>query len=475
MTSRKPPSPELIGRFAAIVGDRYALTDPDTQAPFLTEWRRLYHGRTPIVLRPGSVAEVAEILKLASESGTSVVPQSGNTGLVGAQVPDESGSEIVVSVSRLDAIRAVDPQGFTMTVEAGVILERVQQAADEVDRLFPLSLAAEGSCEIGGNISTNAGGTGVLAYGNTRDLVLGLEVVLPTGEIWNGLRRLRKDNTGYDLKHLFIGAEGTLGIVTAAVLKLFPKPAAREVAIVGLARPEDAVALFDRVKKAAGNSVVAFELMARRGLEFVLTHVDGARDPMAEPHPWYVLVEIASGHGRDEARGLIEETLGEAFEAGLISDAAVAESLDQAADFWHLRHMLSEVQLHEGGSIKHDIAVPIAAIPAFLDEANAAVEKLIPGCRPVPFGHLGDGNLHYNISQPEGADKEEYLARWDDMSAVVHEIVRAHDGSISAEHGIGRLKRHLMDTVRDPLELDLMRRVKRSFDPNGIMNPGRVL
>lgn len=475
MSSQALPTDALLSRFTDIVGDRHALSRPADQEPYLREWRHLFHGRTPLVLRPGSVEEVSRILSLASESGTAIVPQSGNTGLVGGQVPDDSGTEIVVSVSRLDRIRDVDPDGFTMTVEAGVVLQRIQEAADAVDRLFPLTLASEGSCQIGGNISSNAGGTGVLAYGNTRDLVLGLEVVLPTGEIWNGLRRLRKDNTGYDLKHLFIGAEGTLGIVTAAVLKLVPRPVGSEVAIVAIASPAAAIALFERVRKAAGSSVVAFELMGRMGLEFVLAHADGVREPFAAPHPWYVLVEIASGRDRDEARTLLEETLAEALEAEIVVDAVVAESLDQAASFWRIRHMMSEVQLHEGGSIKHDIAVPIAAIPAFIEEATRAVSELIPGIRPVPFGHLGDGNLHFNLSQPAGADKQAYLARWHEVNATVHAVVVAHGGSISAEHGIGRLKRDLVASVREPLEIDMMKRIKAIFDPKGIMNPGRIL
>ncbi|WP_018698004.1 FAD-binding oxidoreductase [Amorphus coralli] len=475
MSTHPLPTDALLRRFSDIVGERYALADPADQEPYLTEWRRLYHGRAPLVLRPGSVEEVSRILALASETGTPVVPQSGNTGLVGGQVPDDSGTEIVVSLSRLDRVRDVDADGFTMTVEAGVILERIQAEADAVDRLFPLSLASEGSCQIGGNISSNAGGTGVLAYGNTRDLVLGLEVVLPTGEIWNGLRRLRKDNTGYDLKHLFIGAEGTLGIVTAAVLKLVPKPAAREVAVAAVATPREAIALFDRVRKVAGSSVVAFELMARRGLEFVLAHAEGSRDPLSEEHPWYVLIEIVSGRSRDEARAHLEEALGGALEDGIVPDAVIAESLDQAAALWRLRHMMSEVQLHEGGSIKHDVSVPIAAIPAFIEEATRAVLEVVPGARPVPFGHLGDGNLHFNISQPIGADKAAYLARWEEVNAAVHAVVTNHGGSISAEHGIGRLKRDLLPTVRSPIEVDMMKRVKAAFDPKGIMNPGRVL
>jgi FAD/FMN-containing dehydrogenase len=418
---------------------------------------------------------VAAILALASETRTPVVVQGGNTGLVGGQVPDESGREVVLSLSRLDRVREVDPAGGTMTVEAGVILERVHAAADAVDRMFPLTLGAQGSCQIGGNLSTNAGGTAVLAYGNARDLVLGLEVVLPTGEVWDGLRKLRKDNTGYDLKQLFIGAEGTLGVITAAVLKLLPKPVAREVAFVGVETPEAALELFNRLRGAAGTALTGFELMARSALDFTLRHLPGARDPLSAPLPWTVLAEVSTGSKAADVRAIIEEVLSAAFEDGVVADAAFAESLAQAEAFWQLRHGMAEVQGHEGGSIKHDVSVPVAAVPAFLERATAAVEALVPGCRPAPFGHMGDGNIHFNVSQPVGADKDGFLAGWDAMNAVVHGVVAELGGSISAEHGIGRLKRHLLPGVKSPLELDMMRRIKTAFDPNFILNPDRML
>ncbi|NRG19719.1 FAD-binding oxidoreductase [Rhizobiales bacterium] len=467
--------PDHLKRLAAIVGEANALTEDADKAPYLREWRDLYHGRTPVVLRPGSVEEVSQVLKTANELGLKVVPQGGNTGLVGGQVPDDSAGEIVLSLSRLNRIRQIDADGYTMTVEAGCILEAIHQAADEADRIFPLTLGAQGSCQIGGNISTNAGGTAVLAYGNTRELVLGLEVVLASGEIWNGLRSLRKDNTGYDLKQLFIGAEGTLGVITAAVLKLFPKPRDRQVAFVGLSDSHAALTLFSQARAKAGPMLTGFELMPRVGIEFCLKHLEGARDPLSEPHPWYVLVELSSGTENASLRDLMEELLGEAFEAGLVQDAALAESIAQADAFWHLRHGMSEVQREEGGSIKHDVSVPVASVPAFLDKAIAAVEEMVPGCRPVPFGHMGDGNIHFNISQPVGADKAGFIARWNEMNALVHGIVAEFGGSISAEHGIGRLKRDLLKEVKSELELDMMQRIKAAFDPNGILNPGRVL
>ncbi|WP_269583443.1 FAD-binding oxidoreductase [Roseibium sp. Sym1] len=462
-------------RFSELIGEANVLTTPDDQAPYLTEWRDLYQGVTPMVLRPGSTEEVSAVMTYAYEHGLKIVPQGGNTGLVGGQIPQETGDEIVLTLSRLNKIRAVDPVGFTLTAEAGVVLETLHVEAEKVDRMFPLSLGAQGSCQIGGNISTNAGGTAVLAYGNTRDLVLGLEVVLPTGEIWNGLRTLRKDNTGYDLKQLFIGGEGTLGIITAASLKLFPKPKKLEAAFVGLPNPQAALKLFTMAKAQAGPVLTGFEIMPRVGVEFCLKHLEGARDPLEAPHPWYVLMELSSGSEAFPVRDLLEGILGEAFEAELVEDAAFAQNLGQVQDFWHIRHGMSEVQKPEGGSIKHDVSVPVASIPDFLDKAMAAVEAFVPGCRPVPFGHIGDGNIHFNVSQPVGADKEAYLAKWDEMNAIVHGIVQDFGGSISAEHGIGRLKRDLLRDVKSDIELDLMQRIKTAFDPKGLLNPGRVL
>lgn len=462
-------------RFAEMIGAANVLTSPDDQAPYLTEWRDLYQGVTPMVLRPGSTEEVSAVMTYAYQNDLKVVPQGGNTGLVGGQIPQETGDEIVLSLSRLNKVRAVDPAGFTITAEAGVVLETLQNEAENVDRLFPLALGAQGSCQIGGNISTNAGGTAVLAYGNTRDLVLGLEVVLPTGEIWNGLRTLRKDNTGYDLKQLFIGGEGTLGIITAAALKLFPRPKKLEAAFVGLPDPHAALKLFTLAKAQAGPVLTGFEIMPRVGVEFCLRHLEGARDPLEGEHAWYVLMELSSGSEAFPVRDLMESILGEAFEEGLVEDAAFAQNLTQVQDFWHIRHGMSEVQKPEGGSIKHDVSVPVASIPDFLDKAMAAVEDFVPGCRPVPFGHIGDGNIHFNVSQPVGADKEDYLAKWDEMNTIVHGIIGEFGGSISAEHGIGRLKRDLLKDVKQGIELDLMKRIKDAFDPKGLLNPGRVL
>ena len=464
----------ILDRMAGIVGAKNVITDADAMVPYLKEWRDLFRGKAQGVVRPGSTAEVAELVKLAAETGTVLVPQGGNTGLVGGQIPISEGREVILSLQRLDKIRAVDTDGDTMIVEAGVTLKRAQDAAEAAGRLFPLSLASEGSCTIGGNLSTNAGGTAVLAYGNARELCMGLEVVLPDGRIWNGLRQLRKDNTGYDLKNLFIGAEGTLGIITAAVLKLFPAPAARATAFLAVPDPAAALELLNAAKAGAGGTLTTFELMPRIGMDFVLRHASGTRDPLSEPSPWYVLMEVSA----QQASGLdehVEAFLGEALEKGIVTDAALAGSLTQRADFWKLREMLSEVQTYEGGSIKHDVSVPIHATPEFLARAIAAVEAMVPGCRPVPFGHLGDGNIHFNVSQPVGADKAGFLARWSEMNEAVHAIVTELHGSISAEHGIGRLKRDLLPGVKDPVELDLMRTLKRTLDPKRILNPGAVL
>ena len=414
-------------------------------------------------------------MRLANALGIAIVPQGGNSGLVGGQITDHTGTQVVLSTERLNTIRSIDAQSNVVVAEAGVVLEKLQNAADDVDRLFPLSLGAQGSCQIGGNLSTNAGGTAVLAYGNARDMVLGLEVVLPDGRIWNGLRSLRKDNTGYDLKHLFIGAEGTLGVITAASLKLYPRPRDQQVSFVAVETPEHALQLFNLARSHAGNMLTGFELMPRTGLEFAVRHLEGARDPLSDCYPWYCLLELSISSEAVDGRALIETILSEAFEGGFVADAALAESQQQGMDFWHIRHGMSEVQKEEGGSIKHDISVPVSAVPAFLARALPACKDAIPGCRPVPFGHMGDGNLHFNISQPIGADKEAFLARWEEINERVHAIVTDMDGSISAEHGIGVLKRDLLPGVKDPVELALMHQIKQMLDPNGLMNPGKVL
>jgi FAD/FMN-containing dehydrogenase len=465
----------VLAALARIVGAAQVLTAGADKEPYLTDWRGHYRGRTPAVVRPGSAEEVAAILRLANEIRIPIVPQGGNTGLVGGQIADESGREVVLSTERLDKIRSVDPAGATIVAEAGVILERLQDAASEAGMLFPLSLGAQGSCRIGGNISTNAGGTAVLAYGNTRNLVLGLEVALPTGEIWNGLRSLLKDNTGYDLKQLFIGAEGTLGIVTAAVLKLFPKPRGIAVAVVGLESPAAALRLLALARERSGRALTGFELMARIAFQMVVDHLPGARDPLAAPHPWYVILEISSGLSEGDAQDIAERTLAEALAADIIADAAIAASLEQARAFWRLRHGITEVQKHEGGSIKHDVSVAVERVPEFIERAVAATTKAAPGIRPVPFGHMGDGNIHFNLSQPPAMDAKAFLARAPEMHAIVHGIVAELGGSISAEHGIGRYKRELLKSVKSEIELDLMRRIKRAFDPNNILNPGRVI
>ena len=467
-------TPDLIARFSALVPAGQALSDTADQAAYLTEWRDRWTGKAALVLRPGSTEEVAAIVRLAAETRTALVPQGGNTGLVGGQIPDDSGDQIVVSLTRMSRIRDVDAPGQSITVEAGVTLKAVQDAADDAGLLFPLSLAAEGSATIGGNLSTNAGGTAVLAYGNARDLALGLEVVLPNGDIWNGLRTLRKDNTGYDLKNLFIGAEGTLGLITAASLKLFPKPVAKATIFAATPSARAALAALSQLRALAPGTVTTFELMPRFGVDLVLATAPQARDPLSQSSPWYVLAEIStqSAHGFTAA---VEHALAAILETGDLTDAVLASSGAQAAAFWHLREAMSEAQKSVGGSIKHDIAVPVAAVPDFLDAALPTVAALVPGCRPCPFGHLGDGNLHFNISQPDGADTAVFLARRADLNAVVFDLVTKFGGSISAEHGIGIDKRAILPSVKSPVELGLMRQVKAMLDPSGIMNPGKLL
>lgn len=461
---------ELKARFGAIVGDNNALSARSDVEPYVVEERGLYRGHSPLVLRPGSTAEVAAICKLANEVRVALVPQGGNTGLVGGQVPH---GQVVLSTRRLDKFRDVDPQSNTMTCEAGVVLANAQAKAAEVDRFFALSLGAEASCTVGGNLATNAGGSLAIAYGVARDLALGVEVVLADGRVLNGLSKLKKDNTGYDLRDLFVGSEGTLGIITAATFKMFPRPRAIETAFIGLNSPDDALKLLTIAQEHAVGSITSVELMTELVIDFCVRHIPGTRDPLPGRHPWYVLLELSSsGAG---LRSTIEAILANALQRNLISDAVIAESLEHRSAFWRLRDSVSPAQKPEGGSIKHDISVPVSAVPAFIAEADAAVAKLIPGARPVPFGHLGDGNIHYNVSQPIGADKGAFLARWYEVSDLVHAIVRRHGGSISAEHGIGAMKRDELPRVKDPVAMELMRTLKRTLDPNGILNPGKLL
>ncbi|MEM5502164.1 FAD-binding oxidoreductase [Ahrensia kielensis] len=465
----------LREKFIAIVGAKNARVSQDDIAPYLHEWRDRWEGKSDLVLLPANTQEVSQILALATETKTPVVPQGGHTGLVGGGMPDMSGDAIILATGRMNKVRNIDTAGNTITVEAGCILQSVQEAADEAGKLFPLSLGAQGSCQIGGNLSSNAGGTGALAYGVARDLVLGLEVVLPTGEILNDLNALKKDNTGYNLRHLFIGAEGTLGIITAAVLKLFPKPKGQVTAFLALETPAAALELFQTARDFAGQSLTAFELMPRLGVEFTSKHVDGVRDPLTEPYPWYVLIEVSSGESEAHAQSLLENLLENQMEAGIVIDGAVAASVSQSKEFWHLREAMSESQKPEGGSIKHDISVPVHAIPSFMQDAEKAVLAIEPNARICAFGHLGDGNLHYNISQPVGADKQEFLAMDAVITPAVHALVLNYNGSISAEHGIGQMKRDELAEVKDPVALDLMRRIKANFDPAGIMNPNKVI
>jgi len=462
------PDPNTLERLKLIAGPSGWSDDPDTLAPYLVEWRSRFQGKTPLLLKPANTAEVAAIVRVCADAGVGIVPQGGNTGLVGAQIPNANGREILVSLSRMNRVRSVDPINNTLVAEAGCVLAAVQQAAADQDRLFPLSLAAEGSCQIGGNLSANAGGIHVLRYGNSRDLVLGLEVVTPEGEIWDGLRGLRKDNTGYDLKHLYVGAEGTLGIITAAVLKLFPRYRQVETVFAAVPTPEAVLDLLTLAREVSGDGgVLAFEMIARLALDMVLNSAVGATDPLATKSPWYVLVDLTV------ARPTAEAFMTSALAHGLVTDAALAGSAGQSAALWKLRESISEAQKREGGSIKNDISVPVSHIPGFITQALAAVAALVPGIRPVPFGHVGDGNLHFNFSQPVGMDQEAYLAEWDKVTHAVHAIAVAHGGSISAEHGIGVAKREEARHYKGAVELDLMARIKQALDPKGIMNPGK--
>ena len=460
---------DTIVRLKEVAGPKGWSDDPAEIAPHLQEWRGKYQGTSSLLLKPDSTETVSKILSICNETRTAIVPQGGNTGLVGGQIPFNN--EIILSLSRLNRIRDVDASGMNMIAEAGATLAAVQDAAAKTDRLFPLSIASEGSATIGGNVSTNAGGVHVLHYGNTRDLVLGVEAVLADGRVLDMLRTLRKDNTGYDLKQLFIGAEGTLGIVTAVALKLFPQPAERVTALIAVRDPQAAVNLLSYLQAATGGAMSAFELMPRLGLEFVLAHIPQTADPLAKPSPWYVLAE-ASGGTNSHVEDALESALSS---SGLVTDAVIAQSDTQRAALWKLREGMSEAQKPEGGSIKHDVSVPINSIPAFLKEGIAAVEKLAPGVRPVPFGHLGDGNIHFNFTVPKNGDNAAFLARWNEIQDTVHDIVNRYHGSISAEHGLGIMKVHEIERYKSAAELDVMRALKRTLDPNNILNPGKVV
>lgn len=466
----------LIGRLAAIVGPQGLLTDPRDIEPYIVDWRGVYRGAAPAVVRPASTGEVAAVVGICATSGTPIVPQGGNTGMCGASVPHASGNEIVLSLARMNRVLEVDALNNTMTVEAGCVLANVQQAAADADRFFPLSLGAEGSCQIGGNLSTNAGGVNVLRYGNTRELVLGLEVVLPDGRVWDGLRALRKDNTGYDLKQLFIGAEGTLGVITAAVLKLYPRPAASATTWTAVPHPEAALEFLALLRRHCGDRISGFELVSRNCLDLVLRHIPGARDPLPQPHDWYVLAELTDSHSGESLRHELEIALEAAMENALVADAVVAENEAQSRSLWHLRESVPEAARGEAGMLyRHDIAVAVSKIPEFIREAQSALLSHFPGANIICFGHLGDGNLHYNAFVP-GRDRTDAAAREaQDVTAVVYDIVQRYHGSFSAEHGVGLAKLDEMTRYKSAVEIALMRTLKQTLDPKGIMNPGKVL
>jgi FAD/FMN-containing dehydrogenase len=476
LRATEPVSSQLVEQMKAIVGPGGYLEGASDTDPFCKSWRDDFVGAVPIVLRPQTAADVARIVRLCAETGTAIVPQGGNTGLTGGSQPHDDMSEVIISTARMNKVREIDLDNDTLTVEAGVVLQQIQQIAADNNRLFPLSLGAEGSCQIGGNLSTNAGGTQVLRYGNTRALVLGLEVVLPNGEIWDGLRGLRKDNTGYDLKHLFIGAEGTLGIITAAVLRLFPKPSATETAWLGLKSPQAAVRLLGHMKSRLGDQVSGFELMQRSIIDFVLAGVPGHEDPMASRHAWYVLAEATGQGAPDSLSEPFTNALGEAMEAGLVDDAVVASSGAQSARFWKMREDMAEAQKAIGIGIKHDVSVPVSRITEFLEKADAALGSAYPGIRTCAFGHVGDGNMHYNPMEPEGwSQTASFRTEREAINRIVHDLVVELGGSISAEHGIGRLRLDENMHYKSPIEIDMMRSLKRAFDPKNIMNPGKVI
>ena len=465
----------VVERIRNAVGEKGLITDPAGLEPYVVDWRRFYRGTTLAVVRPVSTAEVSAVMKICSETGTPVVPQGGNTGMCGGATPSANGREIVLALGRMNRILETDTLNNTITVEAGCILANIQQAAAATDRFFPLSLGAEGSCQIGGNLATNAGGINVLRYGNTRELALGLEVVLPDGRVLNGLKGLRKDNTGYDLKDLFIGSEGTLGIITGAVLKLFPRPRAQLTALLGIESPAVAVQLLSRLRGTCGDRISAFELISRLCFDIVLKHIPGTREPLREAHPWHALIELADAADTGSLRADFERVVGEAVEEGLVRDAVVAENTAQSQALWKLRETIPEASRDEGLVYRHDISLPVSSIPEFITKTGAALEKSFPGVRIFPFGHLGDGNLHYNCFIP-GRNRDDPAARDStDVNRVVLDIVRAYRGSFSAEHGIGQAKRGELAHYKSASELEAMQALKRTFDPKGIMNPGKLL
>jgi D-lactate dehydrogenase (cytochrome) len=468
-------STEFLSACRNILGSSHVITVPEDMEPFLTDWRGRFTGSAAAVLRPANAQEVASIVALCAQEKVPIVPQGGNTGLVLGSVPDTTGNAVLVSLKRLNGIRAIDLINNTITVEAGSILEEVQNAASDAGRLFPLSLAAEGSCTIGGNLATNAGGTAVLRYGSMRDLCLGLEVVTADGKIWNGLRGLRKDNTGYDLRNLFIGAEGTLGIITAAVLKLFPQPKAQVTAMVGLSTPDDALRLLTMARATCAASLTGFELMSQFSLSLVTKHFPHMRLGFSQEYPQYVLLEISDSESEEHATAMLESLVSDAIENDVLSDAIVASSLAQSKALWSLREHITLAQAAEGKHIKHDVSVPISSIAEFIEKTDALLQDAFPGCRMVTFGHLGDGNLHYNVSAPEGVVGEAFIEHQDAINHIVHDSTVRFGGSISAEHGLGMLKREEIKRYKSDVELELMLAIKNALDPLNIMNPGKVL
>lgn len=466
---------DFIEQCRAVIGAANVFTEPSDMAGYLTDWRRRFTGRARAVLRPGTTAEVAAAVRLCAQHAIPVVPQGGNTGLVLGSVPDASGNAVVLSLARLNRVRNLDTINNTITVDAGCILKQVQDAAAEADRLFPLSLAAEGSCTIGGNLATNAGGTAVLRYGNMRDLCLGLEVVTPQGEVWDGLRGLRKDNTGYDLRDLYIGAEGTLGLITAATLKLFPRPRAQLTALAGTDTPEKALHLLSLAQARCGPALTAFELMSDFCLRLVGKHFPQMRSPLTQNHAQYILLELSDSESEEHANALLEAVISDALEQDVIADAAVASSIAQSRALWNLREHIPLAQAEEGKNIKHDISVAISHIADFIQVTDRQLQQHFPGCRMVTFGHLGDGNLHYNVSPPEHMAPDDFIARQEAINRVVHDSVHRFGGSISAEHGIGALKRDEIRLYKSEIELRLMQAIKQALDPAGLMNPGKVV